>query len=171
MAAETHSHPDLNLRDATTADTELVRSLFLEYAASLDFDLGFQNFEQELATLPGKYAPPGGFILLAFLKGLPVGCVALRPLSVDRCEMKRLYVRPAARKNGVGRALLEGFLHKARLLSYQSVVLDTIEPLMWRAIAMYKSVGFREIPPYCDNPVRGAKYLELTLEPGVGSLF
>ena len=171
MAGQSHSSAHLRLREATQADLDLVRSLFREYAASLDFDLGFQHFEDELATLPGKYAAPSGFILLAFLEDAPAGCVALRPLSVERCEMKSLYVRPQARSAGVGRALLEGFLQKARLLSYQSVVLDTIEPLMSRAIAMYKSVGFREIPPYCDNPVRGAKYLELALTPGSGSRF
>lgn len=154
---------DLTIRDARPDETGLVRELFLEYARSLDFDLSFQNFDEELSTLPGKYAPPEGRLLLAFWEGEPAGCVALRPLDPGRCEMKRLYVRPGFRGKKIGDALLARFLAEARAAGYQSVTLDSVQPLMSRAIAMYKSVGFREIPPYRPNPVRGAVYLELQL--------
>ena len=140
-----------------------VRELFLEYAASLDFDLGFQGFDQELASLPGKYARPGGCILLAFLDDAMAGCVALRPFEGSRCEMKRLYLRPCSRGYGLGSELIHRFLKEAREAHYQSVVLDTIQPLMSQAISLYKRMGFREIPPYRPNPIRGALYLELTL--------
>lgn len=154
---------ELTIREARDDEMGLVRELFLEYARSLDFDLGFQNFEEELASLPGKYARPEGCLLLAFWDGAPAGCVALRPFDPGRCEMKRLYVRPEFRGKKIGDALLEKFLTAARELRYQSVTLDSVQPLMSRAIAMYKSVGFREIPPYRPSPVRGAVYLELTL--------
>lgn len=152
------------IREALPEEMPLVRELFLEYAASLNFDLGFQNFEDELATLPGKYARPEGCILLAFLDDAPVGCVAMRPFEGSRCEMKRLYLRPCSRGYGLGSELLQRFLKEARDAHYQSVVLDTIQPLMSEAISLYKRVGFREIPPYRPNPIRGALYLELALE-------
>ena len=170
---------DVLIREARADEMELVRELFREYAQGLDFDLSFQNFDEELATLPGKNAPPMGRLFIAFHGGEAVGCVALRPFDEGRCEMKRLYVRPGYRGKRIGEALLERFLNDAqaiklegRVTHYQSVVLDTIQPLMSRAIAMYKRFGFREIPPYRPNPIRGAVYLEATLNrisgPGIG---
>ena len=135
----------------------------MEYAGTLDFDLGFQNFDEELASLPGKYTSPAGCILLAFVDDQPAGCVAMRPFDAGRCEMKRLYVRPAYRGLKIGDALIARFTYEARTKGYQSVVLDTVAPLMSRAIAMYKRLGFREIPPYRPNPIRGAMYLEMQL--------
>jgi putative acetyltransferase len=151
------------LREPHPNELSLVRELFVEYAGTLDFDLSFQDFEEELATLPGKYTPPAGCVLLAFVENQPAGCVAMRPFDDGRCEMKRLYVRPAFRGQRIGEALIDRFTAAARQKGYQSVVLDTVEPLMSRAIAMYKRLGFREIPPYRPNPIRGAMYLELQL--------
>jgi ribosomal protein S18 acetylase RimI-like enzyme len=178
MSAEPTSKAVL-IREARADEMDLVRDLFTEYARSLDFDLSFQNFEEELATLPGKYAPPLGGLWLAFRGDEAAGCVALRPFDEGRCEMKRLYVRPQFRGLKIGERLLEHFLKEAREIGsgknsgghYQSVVLDTIQPLMSKAIAMYKSVGFREIPPYRPNPIRGAVYMELTLKPPSGRGF
>ena len=153
----------LTIREAQAEEMDRVRELFLEYAESLDFDLSFQNFQEELATLPGHYAPPGGCLWLAYSDDRLAGCIALRSFDENRCEMKRLYVRPAFRGEGIGKALIEQFLQKARALHYQSVTLDSIQPLMSRAITVYKSLGFCEIPPYRPNPVRGAVYLELKL--------
>jgi ribosomal protein S18 acetylase RimI-like enzyme len=151
------------LREAHPTEIPLVRELFVEYAGTLDFDLGFQGFAEELASLPGKYAPPSGCILLAFVENQAAGCVAMRPFEGEKCEMKRLYVRPGFRGQGLGEALVDRFTAEARGRGYRSVLLDTVEPLMSRAIAMYKRLGFREIPPYRPNPVRGAMYLELQL--------
>lgn len=173
------SFDEVVIREAYPEEMGLVRELFREYAHSLDFDLGFQNFEEELANLPGSYASPYGRILLAFCGAEAAGCVALRPFDERRCEMKRLFVRPAHRGKGVGEALIERFLEEARAIAlgphsegaggyYESVVLDTIQPLMSRAIAVYKKVGFREIPAYRPNPVGGALYMELELKPGFG---
>lgn len=160
------------IREAAADEIDTVRTLFREYALSPDLDLSFQNFEEELATLPGHYARPLGRLWLALVDGAVAGCVALRPCDAGRCEMKRLYVRPKYRGHGIGEQLLARFLQEARAINdpqtglphYQSVVLDTIYPLMQRAIAMYKRVGFREIPPYRPNPMRGAMYMELPLE-------
>lgn len=147
-----------------TADQlPLVRELFREYARSLDFDLCFQSFDQELAGLPGDYAPPRGALLLAFHDGVAVGCVALRPLSADICEMKRLYVRPTARGLKLGYALTTAIIEAARAADYRKIRLDTIGSSMQKAVALYHSLGFVEIPPYRANPVPGALYLELTL--------
>lgn len=138
---------------------EEVRALFLEYARELGFSLCFQGFDQELLKLPGAYAPPGGALLLA----LGRGCVALRPLQAATAEMKRLYVRPAVRGQGLGRELAEAAIHEARALGHARLVLDTIAGTMERAIAMYRALGFREIAPYYDNPIPNALYLELRL--------
>src|SRR3984893_13384806 len=145
------------------AQIEQARELFLEYAQSLGFSLCFQSFDQELAGLPGDYAPPGGMLLLATSNGHPAGCVALHKLAPDVCEMKRLYVRPQFRGKGLGRELAKKIIAEARQLGYKKLRLDTVEPVMKTAVAMYRQLGFREIPPYRQNPIEGALYMELQL--------
>lgn len=149
---------------ASQADWEEARRLFEEYAASLGFDLAFQDFDRELASLPGDYAPPRGAILLA--GGDPgaasAGCVALRPLDDDTCEMKRLYVRPAHRGTGLGKRLAEAIVAEARARGYRRMRLDTV-PGMGAAIALYRALGFREIVPYRANPIPGALFMEREL--------
>jgi ribosomal protein S18 acetylase RimI-like enzyme len=140
-----------------------VRELFLEYAKSLGFSLCFQSFDQELAGLPGDYAPPAGRLLLAEYEGQLAGCVALHRLAPEICEMKRLYLRPAFRGKGLGRRLAEIIISEARGISYQRLRLDTVEPVMKDAVALYRMLGFREIAPYRANPIEGALYMELVL--------
>jgi putative acetyltransferase len=137
--------------------------LFEEYAASLDISLCFQGFDEELSSLPGAYAPPRGRLLLACRGKESVGCVALRPLEPDTCEMKRLYVRPAYRTGGVGRLLAERAIHEAAMAGYRRMRLDTL-PMMEAALQLYHRLGFREIAPYTANPVKGAVFLELQLD-------
>jgi putative acetyltransferase len=147
---------------AAAADIADARRLFDEYAASLGFDLAFQDFERELAELPGDYAPPAGAILLARVGDETVGCVAVRPLEAEVCEMKRLYVRPPHRGTGAGRALAEAAIAVARDLGYARMRLDTV-PSMSAARTLYRAVGFREIPPYRYNPIPGTTFMELEL--------
>jgi GNAT superfamily N-acetyltransferase len=140
-----------------------IRELFLEYAQSLGFSLCFQSFDKELAGLPGDYSPPYGRLLLARVDGEPAGCVALHRLESGICEMKRLYLRPMFRGHGLGRALVERVLSEARSIGYGRMRLDTVEPVMKDAVAMYRRFGFREIAPYRENPIEGAMYMELEL--------
>src|SRR5262249_37404928 len=139
------------------------RELFLEYAQSLGFSLCFQNFDQELANLPGDYAPPEGRLILATCAGDLVGCVTLHKSAPEICEMKRLYVRPQFRGKGLGRELAEKIISKARQIGYKKLRLDTVESKMKTAVAMYRQLGFREIAPYRPNPIEGALYMELEL--------
>ncbi|GAB4406273.1 MAG: GNAT family N-acetyltransferase [Rhodoferax sp.] len=154
------------VREHTPATLEAARALFREYAQSLPVDLCFQNFEHELANLPGEYAEPDGVLLLAHADGRWAGCCALRRLdNADypyAAEMKRLYVRPAFRRWGVGRALAEAALEFARTQGYDSVLLDTLSE-METARALYADLGFEEIPPYYYNPIEGAHYLRVSL--------
>jgi putative acetyltransferase len=144
------------------------RELFLEYAQSLSFSLCFQNFDKELAELPGDYAPPHGRLLLVEYDGNLAGCVALHKLDsqigeMQICEMKRLYLRLAFRGKGLGRALAQRIIAEARQIGYRKMRLDTVEPVMKDAVAMYYKLGFREVAPYRPNPIAGAMYMELDL--------
>jgi len=151
------------IRPATSAgDIAEARRLFREYEASLDVDLRYQGFERELAELPGAYAPPRGRLLLAVDDSAPAGCVALRPLGDDVCEMKRLYVRPAARGKRVGRLLAEAVIGEARSVGYSRMRLDTL-PSMKDAQALYRALGFAVIAPYYASPVAGTRFMELAL--------
>ena len=147
----------------TPADLIAVRELFLEYAKSLNFSLCFQGFDQELASLPGEYAPPSGRLLLAEFYGRRAGCVALHRLADGICEMKRLYVRPEFRGHKIGRRLAEAVIAEARAAGYQRMRLDTVAPVMREAVQLYRELGFYEIPAYRPNPQPGTVYMELAL--------
>jgi ribosomal protein S18 acetylase RimI-like enzyme len=145
------------------------RGLFAEYASTLDIDLCFQNFDAELAALPGEYAAPGGALLVAVVDGEPAGCVALRALPdadyPNACEMKRLFVRAAFRRTGLGRQLAQRLMDLATQAGYSHMLLDTLDT-MEAAREMYASLGFEEIPPYYFNPIPGAHYLKVDLDGG-----
>jgi putative acetyltransferase len=143
-------------------DIALARWLFKEYAASLNVDLCFQGFAQELASLQGDYAAPRGRLLIAQDEMGPAGCVALRPAGETACEMKRLYVRPGHRGTGLGKRLAVRVIEEARAIGYASMRLDTL-PFMTGAIGLYESLGFVRREPYHDTPVAGTVFMELTL--------
>lgn len=147
----------------TPEEITLARQLFEEYASWIEISLCFQNFDKELEGLPGDYAPPHGRLLLAFEDDQLAGCIALRPLPARACEMKRLYVRPSFRGQGLGRQLVEAIIAAARELAYEKMRLDTLPGKMDQALAMYRRFGFLEIQPYYENPVEGATFMELSL--------
>ena len=142
---------------------DAIRTLFLEYARGLNFNLCFQNFETELRDLPGAYAHPNGRLILCDADNKPAGCIALRQLDASIGEIKRLFVRPDFRGQGIGLKLTEYIINEARVIGYTALRLDTIRGRMDNAIALYKSVGFKEIPAYYDNPIPDALYMELCL--------
>ncbi|WP_096698819.1 GNAT family N-acetyltransferase [Polaromonas sp. AER18D-145] len=162
------SSPTLEfITPATPEQLAATRLIFQEYADQLGVDLCFQNFEAELAGLPGDYAPTRGCLLLALLDGEIAGCCAMRALETvdypNACEMKRLYVRPGFRGFGLGRQLAEAVLDAARIAGYHSVLLDTLND-MEAARALYEDLGFKDIPPYYHNPIAGAHYLKVDLQ-------
>ena len=144
------------------ARLEQVRSLFEEYWASFGFTPCFQNFGEEVAQLPGKYAPPGGRLAMALMDGEPAACIALRQFDADRCEAKRLYVRPSFRGSGLGRTLMDWVIAEARRMGYREMVGDTM-PVMTQALEMYRRMGFEQTGPYAENPTPGAIFLRLKL--------
>lgn len=159
--------PDIRLIDAASpSHHDVARSLFGEYAASLAVDLCFQNFQAEVAGLPGEYAAPNGALLLASVDGQAAGCGAVRPLAdvdyANACEMKRLFVRPAFRRFGLGRLLAQGLLDRASQAGYSTLLLDTLDD-MEAARGLYVSLGFVEVPPYYYNPIPGSHYLKVDL--------
>ena len=159
--------PEIRIVDADSAALlESARAIIREYAAGLGVDLSFQDFEGEMAGLPGEYEPPAGALLLAFVDGQLAGCGAMRALAdvdyANACEMKRLYVRPAFRGFGIGRLLAQRLLERAREAGYANMLLDTLDD-MEAARGLYETLGFVEVPPYYYNPIPGAHYLKADL--------
>ncbi|MGA2640798.1 MAG: GNAT family N-acetyltransferase [Spirochaetia bacterium] len=144
-------------------DLPVVRELFAEYGQSLGIDLSFQGFDEELASLPGKYAPPHGAVIVARSEGTPCGCVALRRIDERTCEMKRLYVRPGCRGLRIGAELVTRIIEAAKDRGYEAMRLDTL-PSMSSAVSLYRSFGFQEIQPYIYNPLPGALFMEKRLQ-------
>lgn len=154
---------NIEFKFITGQDTiEEAKGLFLEYAQSLNIDLSFQNFEEEIKSLPGKYGPPDGLIVLAFVDGKAAGCVALHKISETICEMKRLYVRDQYRGLGIGKRLINIIIEESLKMNYEYIRLDTL-PTMKKAQLLYTSLGFYDIDPYVYNPIEGARYMELKL--------
>ncbi|MEO8042209.1 MAG: GNAT family N-acetyltransferase [Acidobacteriota bacterium] len=147
----------------TETDIAAARKIFREYEAWLGLDLCFQGFEEELNNLPGKYSPPRGRLYLADAVGVVAGCIALRPLEPDVCEMKRLFVREEFRGMQLGKLLIEKLIEEAREIGYKAMRLDTFPPKMGKAVRLYESYGFREISAYYGNPNEGVLFMELTL--------
>jgi putative acetyltransferase len=158
------SHDDLRFTHIQAGETlEEIRALFLEYARGLNFNLCFQNFDKELAELPGPYGLPRGRLILGQVDGQTAGCIALKPLEAGICEMKRLFVRPEFRGKHIGQKLARHIVDEARLIGYSAMRLDTIRGTMDNAIGLYASLGFREIPAYYKNPIPNAYYMQLDL--------
>ena len=154
----------VTIRQAETEDDLAhVREIFREYESSLGLDLCFQGFEDELKNLPGKYSKPHGRLYLARVGNAIAGCIALRPLDSNACEMKRLFVRESFRGLSLGRILIEKVIDDARKIGYSAMRLDTFPPKMGKAVQLYESYGFREIAPYYDNSNEGVLYMELGL--------
>lgn len=151
------------IQASTTSEIEAARELFREYSSWLKVDLCFQNFERELAELPGDYSPPTGRLWLAYEDERLAGCIAMRSLGEGISEMKRLYVRPEFRGRGFGRVMAERLIEEARALGYSKMRLDTLPGRMDQAIAMYRSLGFQEIDRYYNNPYETAMFMELNL--------
>ena len=147
----------------SSADIDEARTLFKEYEASLGISLCFQSFDQELANLPGDYAPPSGRLLLARVEGEIAGCIALRRFDDEICEMKRLYLRPSFRGKGLGGKMVDAILNEAKLIGYSKMRLDTIPGRMDEAIKLYRTIGFKEIPACYDTPLVDTLYMELDL--------
>jgi ribosomal protein S18 acetylase RimI-like enzyme len=147
----------------SSSELAIVRELFVEYAESLGFSLCFQNFDSEVAGLPGDYTPPDGRLLLARYGPESAGCVGLHSLEPGIGEIKRLYVRPQFRGSGIGSMLTNTVISEAKSIGYKKVRLDTVEPKMKNAVGLYRALGFREIEPYRPNPIEGAMYMELDL--------
>ena len=145
------------------SDIENARAIFREYEHWLGMSLCFQSFDEELATLPGKYAPPGGRLYLARIDGDIVGCIALRQIDEGICEMKRLYLRESARGKGIGVVLIERIISDAREIGYTKMRLDTYPPKMGKAVTLYEAHGFYAIPPYYHNPHDGVLFMEKML--------
>jgi putative acetyltransferase len=152
----------IEIRRANQDDLAAVRRLFEEYAKDLGINLAFQGFDEEVASLPGKYALPDGRLLIALYDNELAGCVAMRPLADGVCEMKRLYVRPSHRGRGIGKALVAWILHEAACAGYRAIRLDTL-PAMTEAQTLYRAYGFAPIPPYYENPISGTVFMELLL--------
>ena len=164
--AKNSSLDDRSFHIARAVDAQqlaAVRNLFVEFVSSLDFDLNFQDFDKELTSLPGKYAPPLGELLLASVDEIPAGCIALRPLDNVTCEMKRLWVRPEFRGIGLGRMLAERIVAASEDLKYGKMKLDTVASMV-SATSLYRSLGFVETEPYTFNPLDDAMYFELDLK-------
>lgn len=154
----------LELKIAQSKDEiKLIKELFLEYATWLDFPLCFQGFDEELATLPGKYSLPNGRLYIAYWNNEPAGCIGLRKLNDGICEMKRLYVRPAFRGNNIGKKLVEKIIEDAKSGNYSLMRLDTIKDRMGNAVEIYENFGFIEIEAYYNNPDPNTLYMELDL--------
>jgi len=162
-----NSSPDIQLITPDSPELwEATRQILRDYAGSLNVDLCFQDFEAELQTLPGQYEAPGGLLLLALVDGQVAGCVGFRALPdvdyANACEMKRLYVRPAFRRFGIGRILAQGLIDAAVQAGYSAMLLDTLDD-MEAARGLYESLGFEAVPPYYFNPIPGAHYLKVDL--------
>lgn len=152
----------VDIRHVTPADIPRVRALLEEYVAWIALDLSFQEIDAELNALPGEYAPPRGALLVACRADVPVAMIGLRPLDAATCEMKRLYVQPSARGQGLARALIVRLLDEARALGYREMRLDTL-PMMGDAQGLYVALGFRDIAPYYDTPIARTRFMALQL--------
>ena len=151
------------IQPTSQVELESARELLREYEASLEISLCFQNFEKELVDLPGKYSPPSGRLLLAYVSNQLAGCIALRKHDSDTCEMKRLFLRPGFRGKGLGKALVVKIIDEAKSIGYKAMCLDTIPGKMDSAIALYEAMGFQDISPYYDNLAANSRFMRKDL--------